>query len=366
MNDNWQPLAPQLCDCAALRAGDADRLAAQTKKVTPSGATTVFVNSLPTTLLHPSTERGSHFAVLKDKMTVRGHHKCSHGQTMMFHSLTVQRTIVKCSAFAFMVAVLGEHAHAGGNLEASYTISFARIRVGDITATVVMGDSEYAISARGRAGGIIKLLIDGEGSFTARGSIKDDHLVPTTFTSKIVSSAETSDVTMVLDEGNVKELEAAPLPSRELVPVTEANRQGIIDPLTAMLFSTAPTAEGLSRDACRRTLPIFDGRHRYDLKLAFKHTDQVSADKGYAGQVVVCSVRYEPIAGHRASTPLIKYLSEGREMEVALAPIAGTRMLLPFRVSVVSMLANLVIEANRFEATSQPPGASTVADPKAQ
>jgi hypothetical protein len=285
---------------------------------------------------------------------------------MMFHSLTVQKTIVKCSAFAFMVAVLGEHAHAGGNLEASYTISFARIRVGDITATVVMGDSEYAISVRGRAGGIIKLLIDGEGSFTARGSIKDDHLVPTTFTSKIVSSAETSDVTMVLDEGNVKELEAAPLPSRELVPVTEANRQGIIDPLTAMLFSTAPTAEGLSRDACRRTLPIFDGRHRYDLKLAFKHTDQVSADKGYAGQVVVCSVRYEPIAGHRASTPLIKYLSEGREMEVALAPIAGTRMLLPFRVSVVSMLANLVIEANRFEATSQPPGASTVADPKAQ
>jgi Protein of unknown function (DUF3108) len=285
---------------------------------------------------------------------------------MMFHSLTVQRTIVKCSAFAFMVAVLGEHAHAGGNLEASYTISFARIRVGDITATVVMGDSEYAISVRGRAGGIIKLLIDGEGSFTARGSIKDDHLVPTTFTSKIVSSAETSDVTMVLDEGNVKELEAAPLPSRELVPVTEANRQGIIDPLTAMLFSTAPTDEGLSRDACRRTLPIFDGRHRYDLKLAFKHTDQVSADKGYAGQVVVCSVRYEPIAGHRASTPLIKYLSEGREMEVALAPIAGTRMLLPFRVSVVSMLANLVIEANRFEATSQPPGASTVADPKAQ
>jgi hypothetical protein len=101
-------------------------------------------------------------------------------------------------------------------------------------------------------------------------------------------------------------------------------------------------------------------------QLAFKHTDQVTADKGYAGPVVVCSVRYEPIAGHRASTALIKYLSEGREMEVALAPIAGTRMLLPFRVSVVSMLANLVIEANRFEATSQPPDASAVADPKAR
>jgi hypothetical protein len=266
-----------------------------------------------------------------------------------------------------MTATLGEHARAGGNLDASYTISFARIRVGDLTATVVLGDSGYAISARGHAGGIIKMLLDGEASFAARGTIKDNHPVSTTFTSKIVSSSETSDVTMVLDDGSVRELEAAPLPSStDLVPVTETNRQGIIDPLTAMLFSTAAIGEGLSQHVCRHTLPIFDGRQRYDLKLAFKRIDQVTADKGYAGPVVVCSVRYEPIAGHRASTPLIKYLSEGREMEVALAPIAGTRMLLPFRVSVESMLANLVIEANRFEASSQPLGSSTVAGPKAQ
>jgi hypothetical protein len=41
-------------------------------------------------------------------------------------------------------------------------------------------------------------------------------------------------------------------------------------------------------------------------------------------------------------------------MEIALAPIAGTRLLAPFRVSVVSTLANLLIEANRFEPTAQP------------
>jgi hypothetical protein len=53
-------------------------------------------------------------------------------------------------------------------------------------------------------------------------------------------------------------------------------------------------------------------------------------------------------------------------MEIALAPIAGTRLLAPFRLSIVSMLANLVIEANRFEAGARPLDASTVADPKAQ
>jgi len=285
---------------------------------------------------------------------------------MMVDSRAVKRTIVATGcALALITAALGGQAHTESNLDASYTISFARIRVGDITATVVFGPSEYAMSARGRAGGLMKALIDGEASFTTRGTITDGHPVPTNFTSKIVSNAQTSDVTMVLDEGSVKELAATPLSSSGRVPVTEANRQGIVDPLTAMLFTAAATG-ALSQEACWRTLPIFDGHQRYDLKLAFKRIDKVTADKGYAGPVVVCSLHYEPIVGHIASNALVKYLSEGREMEIALAPVAGTRLLAPFRLSVVSMLANLVIEANLFEATARPPYASTVAVPKGQ
>jgi hypothetical protein len=80
-----------------------------------------------------------------------------------------QATIIATgSALAIMTAALGDHAHAQGKLDASYTISFARIRVGDITANFAFGDSEYTISARGHAGGVMKLLVDGEGSFTTR------------------------------------------------------------------------------------------------------------------------------------------------------------------------------------------------------
>jgi Protein of unknown function (DUF3108) len=283
---------------------------------------------------------------------------------MVFHSPAAQTTLLATgSALVLLLAALDDHAHAEANLDVSYTISFARIRVGDIAATVVFGDNEYAISARGRAGGVMRVLVNGE-AFTARGTVKDGHPVPTTFTSKIISNTEISGVTMVLDEGGVKELAAVPQPGGDRVPITEANRQGIVDPLTAMFFSAAAAGEGLFPEACRQTLPIFDGHHRYDLKLRFKRMDEVSAEKGYAGRVVVCSVGYEPIAGHRPSTPLVKYLSEGREMEIALAPVAGTRLLAPFRVSVVSMLANLVIDANRFEATAQ--RAPTAGDPKAQ
>jgi hypothetical protein len=78
------------------------------------------------------------------------------------------------------------------------------------------------------------------------------------------------------------------------------------------------------------------------------------------------SLHYEPIAGHNPSNSLVQYLSEGREIEVALAPIRGTRLLAPFRLSVMSILGNVLIEANQFEATAVPLDAATVADPKSQ
>ncbi len=120
----------------------------------------------------------------------------------MFHTRAAPVAAL-ATALAAMTAALHDHAHAEGKLDASYTISFARLEVGDISASVVFGDSDYAISARGRAGGVMKALVDGESSFAARGTVKDGHPLSTTFTSKILSNVETSEVTMVLDEGRV-------------------------------------------------------------------------------------------------------------------------------------------------------------------
>ena len=85
-------------------------------------------------------------------------------------------------------------------------------------------------------------------------------------------------------EGSVRELAATPPPGQDRVPVTAANRRSIVDPLTAVLFSAAAAGETLSQEACRRTLPIFDGHQRYDLKLAFKRMDKVTAEKDTQGQ----------------------------------------------------------------------------------
>jgi hypothetical protein len=108
----------------------------------------------------------------------------------------------------------------------------------------------------------------------------------------------------------------------------------------------------VAAEACQRTLPIFDGRRRFDLTLSFKRLDQVKA-KGYAGPAVVCAVAFKAIAGHRVGSPLVKYLG-GREIELTLAPIGGTRLLAPFRLSIANMLGDIVVEATAFAASTTP------------
>jgi hypothetical protein len=100
---------------------------------------------------------------------------------------------------------------------------------------------------------------------------------------------------------------------------------------------------------------VFDGHRRFDLKLAFKRIDTVKAERGYAGPAVVCAVTFQPLAGHRSSSTMVKFLTQGRDIEMAFAPVAGTRLLAPFRITIVNMLGNVVVQANRFEAVHAAP-----------
>ena len=156
--------------------------------------------------------------------------------------------------------------------------------------------------------------------------------------------------------GNVKDFKLDPPQDDdpERVPLTEAHQQGVFDPMAGTLMRVAGSGEALSPEVCQRTLPIFDGRMRYDLQLAFKRMDQVKADKGYAGPVVVCAVYFMPIAGYLPARAAIRYLSRQRDIEVWLAPIAGTRVLVPFRAEGPTPIGKIVMKADQFVSMAVP------------
>ena len=147
---------------------------------------------------------------------------------------------------------------------------------------------------------------------------------------------------MTLGSGDVKDFVITPSapPDPERVPVTEAHLRGVTDPMTGSLMRVPGTGNALGPQACQRPAQIFDGRMRYTLKFAYKRMEQVKAEKGYQGPVVVCAVTFVPLAGYIPSRAVLKYLVEQREMETWLAPIAGTRLLVPFRMSIPTPLGH--------------------------
>jgi Protein of unknown function (DUF3108) len=143
--------------------------------------------------------------------------------------------------------------------------------------------------------------------------------------------------------------------------LTDAHRKGVVDPMSAALLRVAGNGDPVSPDACRRTIPVFDGRMRFDLQLSYKRMERVAAEKGYNGPVVVCAVQFVPLAGHVPARAAIKYLVAQRDMEVWLAPIAGTRVVVPFRVSVPTPIGTGVLEATQFVSTATPSRAPATA-----
>jgi hypothetical protein len=249
------------------------------------------------------------------------------------------------------VALIAGQARAQQGFEAAYTIAVARIPIGSAAMTGSIGTEEYVISMSGRTSGLARVITSGEGSMTASGAVGANKLSPSRYTSKSKAEDDTLAVTMTFKDGNVSELEASePPPGEDRVVLTTEHRRQVLDPLSALLL---PAGDGgVSEAACRHVLPVFDGRRRYDLSLSFKRIEQVKASRGYAGPAAVCSVAFQPIAGHRRSSPLLTFLTDGRDVEMALAPIAGTRFLAPFRITATYMLGNVVMQATRFETTT--------------
>ncbi len=253
-------------------------------------------------------------------------------------------------------------ARAQAKLDARYVVTLAGLPIGRGSWVIDIGNDEYTAVANGRTTGLLSVISNGEGTTAARGHVVRGNLVPSTYVSNITTDRASEEMRVTLAGGNVKEsvIEPTPVFYPDRIPVTEAHRKNVTDPLSGALARIAGSGDVLSAEACNRKVALFDGRLRYDLKLAYKRMDRVRSDKGYEGPAVVCSIYFVPLAGYIPDRKAIKYLIAQRDMEVWLVPIAGTRFVVPYRLSIPTPLGLGVLEATQFVATPQPTRASAV------
>jgi hypothetical protein len=261
------------------------------------------------------------------------------------------------AGLALVVLFDGSAAFAQGKLEAQYEATLAGIPVGRGAWNIDISEDQYSASAVGGTAGLLKTFASGSGAGASQGRIVNGALVATGYTASTTTSKKTEAIHMVLNNGTIKEYAIEPEPpvDPDRIPVTEAHKKGVFDPMTGSMLRVPGTADPLSPEACRASAAIFDGRMRYDLKLDFKRMETVKSEKGYQGPVVVCAIYFSPIAGYIPDRPVIKYLTAARNIEIAFAPVLGTRILVPYRMVIPTPLGIAMLEATQFITTATPP-----------
>jgi hypothetical protein len=268
------------------------------------------------------------------------------------------RVLAGLAPFALCM-VAGQAARAQ-TVDVLYEVSLAGLPIGTATLSGKLDPESYRLEVRAKLTGLAGLITNGKGAGIATGSAATGKILPATYALSSAGSSGSVLVRMALNQGKVEAVEITPplAPKADRVPLLDEHRRGILDPVSALLMPQATRGSGLDASACNRTLPVFDGAGRFDVTLSSAGTRNVAVP-GYAGPVAVCSARYTPIAGHRTGRKSTQFMAANREMEAWLAPVEGTRFLVPYRIQIRTMVGITTIEAARFtvngKSTAQAP-----------
>ena len=242
---------------------------------------------------------------------------------------------------------------AAATLKVDYRITLVGLTLGQADLEGNFDRDRYSLLLNAKLTGIAGLMSgSGRGGATAKGSLSGRRLVSGGFSATGRSGSAERTVQLGLEGGNANEVEIKPpfelRPDR--VPLTEAHKRGVIDPLSALVAVAADPDKPFQAVNCDRTLPVFDGTQRFDVTLSYGETKAVKLP-AYTGDVLVCNARYVPIAGHRPLRPAVKFMQDNRDMSAWLAPVAGTRFLVPVRISVRTTVGTSVVEAEKWVVT---------------
>src|SRR5215468_8063403 len=190
---------------------------------------------------------------------------------------------------ALVLAIVGAAAPAAAQvrLEARYAATLAGIPIGSGTWGIDINDTQYAATVTGVTTGLLRAFTGGQGNAMARGTLVGGRLISSIYAATITSSKKVESIRITIANGNVKDFTADPPADEDpqRVPITEASQHGVLDPMTASIVRMPGNGDLLVPEACQRTLEVFDGRLRYNMRFAYKRMDRVKAGKGYAGPV---------------------------------------------------------------------------------
>ena len=253
------------------------------------------------------------------------------------------------AALAFLVCAAPAGADAGP-VNGRYTISLAGIPIGTGTITGDVAGDRYALTVSAALTGVAAVVTKGQGAAQASGVLPPGKGAVSTGYALTASNGEmTRTIQVAMGKGDVAGVKIDPpfedRPDR--LPVLDSHKKGVLDPVSALVLPMA-SDNPLAPENCNRTLPIFDGSQRFDVMLSYGGVKPAKAT-GFKGQVLVCHVRFHAISGHRPEREAVKFMDANKDIETWLVKVDGAKVLIPFKVSIKTMVGTSVFEARSLQ-----------------
>ncbi len=235
-------------------------------------------------------------------------------------------------------------------IRARYSLSYLGLTVGTVVAVNKLASSSFESELEARLSGAATMIASYKMNMKANGIIRQGMIQPSLFSSSLEGGEETRTMRMSLARGIASPSAIIPPfeDAGQRVPVTEENKRNVFDPLSALIMTVPSSAAGLGPAACNRTLHVFDGFSRVDIAFTYLRSELLKT-RAYSGPVSVCSVRYVPIAGHNPNSSMTKFMAENKGIEVRLAPIQDTPLVMLVSATVPMPLGTGVVGLDELQ-----------------
>lgn len=185
---------------------------------------------------------------------------------------------------------------AAQGVTVQYAGSVMIFQVADIVVSGVFEEDTYRASARFTAAGLAALFTDADIEAGVSGYRVGGQLQPWRYSHLNHASSKGRVVGIDFPEGVATPNIEPPFGNMGEPPASEDQRRGAADPLSTLL-SVGLGAVAAGDTPCEGSLPVFDGRARYNLRFEYGGRDRIRT-RAWSGRADVCHAYYEPIAGY--------------------------------------------------------------------
>jgi Protein of unknown function (DUF3108) len=274
--------------------------------------------------------------------------------------------LARLASVPVILVALATAAQAVEPTTVNYTMSIAGLPIGSATMTIAPNGSSTAVSIAGKAGGPLGIgrmnasAVIAAGNVTAQsqsGSGKDASnasLVSrgqpgnSSFSYTGTSSRGPGKIAMTMAASRVTALEKEipDNPKAVRVPVTEAHKAGVVDPLSVLGMMFKPGGTMQPENLCGKSYAVFTGQARFSMAgTPVENRAAVSGmPEGY--KAVACKVTVTPVAGHRTDKG---NAAEPRTANLVFASSATDLRTVLWSLSVPGTFGSFALTANSLK-----------------